>query len=465
MSDVPNVSHRKGLFFTLIGGVVLAVIGFWLFQSGRELGEPSPAEASSESKPNEVSAVRVEIVTPKSGGVDLVTVQPGTVHSYDWADLFSKVSGYLNVQSKDIGDEVSAGQVIAVIDAPELKEEVHRCEASVSQADAKVAQMKAHIDTAEAEKKAALASIGEAQAEVARAVASQSFHKKQFERITDLFQRDAVDEKLVDEAEDEYLASKAGLEAANAHVVTQEAQVTAAEAKIVQAKADLTEAEAQVKVAKAALGRAKVFDEYTRIKSPYDGVVTQRNFHVGHFIRMGDDTSHGPMFTVSRTDKMRVIVEVPDREVPYANPGDRAEVNVDALPGMTFEGEISRIALAEDTDSRTERIEIDLENPKGLLKHGMYGRVAIVLEEGAKDSMSIPSSCLIGDSKDGVGSVFVVDNGKARKKQVKLGKDNGIVVEVLGGLTANDRVIANNNGSVQDGTPVEVVTVASNETE
>lgn len=464
---MPIVRNVLGV---LVGLAVLATAGFWFFQSGSEPGQPNSAEASIEHKPSASSKVRVETVSPTAGGVDIVTVQPGTVHSFDWADLFAKVSGYLKVQSHDIGDRVAAGEVIAVIDAPELKEEVTRCEAEVKQADAKVAQMKAHIDTAEAERKAAVASIAEGEAEIKRAEASQSFHKKQFERVTDLFKRQAVDEKLVDEAEDEYLASKASLEAAKAHVVTQQAQVAAAEAKIVQAKADLTEAEAQVAVAKAALGRAKVFEEYTRIRSPYDGVVTQRNFHVGHFIRMGDETSHGPMYTISRTDKMRVIVEVPDREVPYANPGDQAKVKVDALPDKTFEGTISRIAFAEDADSRSERIEIDLPNPKGILKHGMYGTVTIVLEEGAKNSMRIPSSCLIGDSKDGKGTVFVVENGHAVKKPIELGKDNGIVVEVIDGLNTSDRVIANNNGAVQDGTAVDVVTtgnaaVASNETE
>ena len=452
--------RRKWLFLSLLAGTSLITAALWF--SPYSTGSPSAVQAAPEIPQQQLRGLRVETITPQAGGVDRVTVQPGTVHAFDWADLFSKVSGYLKEQNHDIGDKVKAGEVIAVIDAPELKEEVERCKASVRQQEARVKQMEAYIKTAKAQKKADEAAIAEARAEVNRAQATLSYRSKQYRRIQELFRLKSVDEQLVDETEDQYLAAQASLEAAKAHVLTQEAQVTAAEAKIVQAKADLGEAHAQVSVAQAELGKAQVFYDYTKIRSPYDGVVTQRNYHVGHFIRTGDDTSHVPIYTVARTDVMRVVVEVPDREVPYANPGDKALVDVDALPGKHFQGTISRIAMAEDPNSRTERIEIDLPNSKEILTHGMYGRVAVTLEAGNQDSVRIPSSCLIGNSEDGVGTVYVVKNGRAEKCQVRLGKDNGIVVEVLDGLTTNDQVVAKNNGGVADGTPVQIVALAAN---
>ncbi len=460
MPGVSNLIRRQWLILSLLAGACVVTAVFWFGPAGSSsVGTPSTAQAAPESS-TQRPLLRVETITPQNGGVDRVTVQPGTVHSFDWADLFSKVSGYLKVQKKDIGEKVKAGEIIAEIDAPELKEDVVRCQASVKQAEAKVEQMKAYIKTAEAQKKAAEASIAEAEADVKRAEATMSYHGKQYKRIQELFRLKSVDEKLVDETEDQYLAAQAALEAAKAHVLTQKAQAVAAEAKIAAAQADLGEAQAQVGVARAQLAHAQVFYDFTKIRSPYDGVVTQRNYHVGHFIRTGDDTAHGPIYTVARTDVMRVIVEVPDRDVPFADNGDKAIVEVDALPGEKFVGKIDRISMAEDTNSRTERIEIDLPNPDGRLRHGMYGGVALTLEEGNKNSVRIPSSCLIGDASDGVGTVYVVSNGRAEKRQIKLGKDNGIVVEVLDGLTTSDRVVAKNNSAVQDGIPVEVVALS-----
>ncbi len=467
MPGTNNSMRRRWLFLSLLAGAGVVTAAFWFGPAGSSsVSSPTPAHAAPETS-QQNRELRVETISPQTGGVDRVTVQPGTVHSFDWADLFSKVSGYLHEQKYDIGDKVKAGEVIAVIEAPELKEEVTRCTATVTQAKARVDQMIARVDTAKAEKEAAKAAIAEAQADQQRAEATLSYQGKQYQRMQDLFRRKAVDEKLVDETEDQYLAAKAAVEAAKAHVITQQAQVTAATAKIAQADADLGEARAQVGVANAELAHAQVMYDYTNIRSPYDGVVTQRNYHVGHFIRTGDDTSHGPLYTISRNDRMRVIVEVPDREVYFANPGDTAVVEVDALTGKKFQGKISRIAMAEDTNSRTERIEIDLANPtdpthpEGILKHGMYGAVAITLEAGNKDSVRIPSSCLIGDAKDGEGTVYVVRNGRAEKRQIRLGKDNGIVVEVLDGLNANDQVVAKNNSAVEDGTPVQVVALTS----
>src|SRR5581483_5395262 len=116
---------------------------------------------------------------------------------------------------------------------------------------------------------------------------------------------------------------------------------------------------------------------YSKIVSPYNGVITARNFHVGDFIRAADQGASRPLLDVAKTDLMRVVVQIPDKDVPFAGPGDTAVVEIDALPGKKFNGKVSRIANAEDSQTRTMRTEIDLANADGILREGMYGRATV----------------------------------------------------------------------------------------
>jgi RND family efflux transporter MFP subunit len=266
----------------------------------------------------------------------------------------------------------------------------------------------------------------------------------------------SIDERLVDEKLDEMEAARAAETATKAAVLTAKAQVGAAEAKVDQARADLTDAEAKVEVEQATLGKAKVFVDYTKIISPYDGVVTKRNFFRGAFIRSPDQGGLVPLLAISRTDLMRVVIQVPDRDVPFISPGNSARVQIDALPGSEFKGKVSRMADAEDPETRTMRVEIDLPNPQNTLREGMYGRVTVRLSQ-VSDALTIPSSCLVGTIQDGEAEVFVVHDGVARRRKIRVGADNGLRMEVLGGLTAKDSVIRRHNGPVKDGTHVQVV--------
>ena len=105
---------------------------------------------------------------------------------------------------------------------------------------------------------------------------------------------------------------------------------------------------------------------------------------------------------VERTDLLRVVAQVPDLDVPWAVRGRPATVEIDALPGESFHGVISRTAASEDPQSRTMRVEIDLPNPSGRLRPGMYGQVTIKLRTD-RNGLLIPASCLAGPQKDGKG--------------------------------------------------------------
>ena len=138
--------------------------------------------------------------------------------------------------------------------------------------------------------------------------------------------------------------------------------------------------EAGVAVAQANLEKSEVRLAFATIRAPFDGVVTQRNFFPGDFIRSANQGGNEPLLTVQRVDKMRMIVAVPDRDVPFVDVGAAVEVEIDALPGKKWLAKVSRIAGFEDPRTRTMRVEIDLPNPTGQIRPGMNGKATIVLE-------------------------------------------------------------------------------------
>src|SRR5262249_14729183 len=154
-------------------------------------------------------------------------------------------------------------------------------------------------------------------------------------------------------------------------------------AKIELGDADVEEALAVVKVAEAERQKTEEQLKYATLRAPFDGVISQRSVFAKHFIRAATlSSTQPPLLTVERIDTMRIVVMVPDRDIPYTDVGDEATVEIDAMPGKVFKATIARIASSEDAQTRLMRVEIDLPNPTGKICQGMYGKVTIVLDKG-----------------------------------------------------------------------------------
>jgi RND family efflux transporter MFP subunit len=443
--------------YWILGVAALVAVGA-VFRVATSRHEPKVHAAvakgnSRESNGSRTAGTAVRVVKPSTGGIERTTTQPGTVESFDFADLFAKVSGYLSRQDVDIGDKVTKGQVIAELSVPELREELRQAKAALTQAHAQVEQMTARVATAEADFEAATAMIERSKADLKHAEATRSFRKKQFDRITELFELKSIDERLVDEKEEQLDAALAAESAAQAAIITTKAQAGAAKARIASAQADLADAQSRVQVAEAAVAKAQVFVDYTQIVSPYNGVITRRSFHLGDFIRAADQGGREALLTVARTDKMRVVVQVPERDVPYTSPGNAALVELDALAGKKFERVVSRVANSEDRVTRAMRTEIDIENPDGELRDGMFGRVTIHLDRTA-GGLTVPSTALVSEAEGKKFFVFIVRKGRAQRVPVKIGHDSGVRVEILSGLQPDDLVVLRPGNDVKDGTAV-----------
>jgi HlyD family secretion protein len=413
-------------------------------------------------------SVSVEVINPREGGIDRMCVQPGTLEAFEAATLYAKVSGYLAEQKVDIGSVVREGDVLARISVPEYEKQVKMDTAEVRLADAKVDQTTAAVETAVADTKAKTAAVALAKAEVKSKTAYRSYREKERNRITTLAAKDAIDHSVVDEQEYQYQAAYAAELVAGEAVKASIEIEAAARATIIQAEANLKRARAEVDVAKARLEQAQVLLDYTVIRSPYTGVVTKRSFHVGDFIgSAGPVGNRVPLLAVERTDVMRVVVYVPDRDVPYVKCGNPAIVEIDALPAAPFKTvgknkvEVSRSAESEDPHSRMMRTEVDLENRDGKLRRGMFGRVTLTLSPGGPAAVRIPSIAMVGKAEGGKASVRVLQGDAFHLVAVRYGIDNGTEVEILSGLTIADRVVVRANAPLEDGTTVTVTQTES----
>jgi len=447
--------------FGLIGLALSMVAGggfFWLTwgQEQHKKSEPKESAAGAESATRALEA-RVKVVHPRRGGMERTTYQPGTIRAFEFAPLYSKVSGFVQNLKVDRGSRVHEGDLLLEVYDPEKHVAVLQAGAALDHARAAEAQAEARVKVAEAGVLAAIAKQGEAQAKLEEMIAQRDYRKKQYERILALAERDAIEQRLVDEQLDQWHASEASVRSAEAGIKTAAALYAEANADVEKAQADVKAAKAQIEVASANLAMAKVFVEYTKITSPYRGVVTFRgeSVHRGSFIRAASEGAGEPLLTVAVTDRMRTIVLVPDRDVPFCKVGDPATVQVDALGGRVFHGTVSRMAESEDLKDRNMRVEIDLPNPDGALKDGLFGRARILLEKMITN-LTIPSQCLIERNGRGEGAVLVVRGGEVHRTNVQVGLDNGLLVEVVSGLAEGDQVILQPDASIANGTRVQV---------
>lgn len=412
-----------------------------------EKGQTTAPEVDAEEQDTKIP---VKVIKPEKGATERLATQPGSIQAYESVRLFAKVPGFLKKQNVDIGDRVKKGAVLAVIDVPELQAQVKRNKAAVKQAGSRVDQMKARVVSTEADLKAAKAAVTRAEATAKSAGAWVRYRHLQLDRMESLFKSNSIELKLVDEAKEHFEASVETELAAKETITVNKAKVDAALAKIAQANADVEEAKAEIEVTQAELEKAEVQVAFATITAPFDGVIGQRAFFPGDYVRSANEGGNNePLLTVHRTDLMRVIVQIPDRDVPFTDPGDKAEVRIDALPGPPLKAKVSRIASFEDPQTRLMRVELDLLNPTGKICHGMYGQVTIVLDE-EKELVSIPSSCLVGKHDDGKGTVYVVREGYAHQINVRVGTDNGLRVVVLGGLDADEKVILHPGNRLSD---------------
>ncbi len=342
----------------------------------------------------------VAIITPKPGPAKQSLVLPATVQAWYEAPIYARVTGYLKDWYFDYGAHVKKGDVLAVIEAPDL-------DAQLAAAQEKLKSAQAVVKVREAE--------------------------KQFAESTYQRWRDSPP-GVVSVQEQE----------------SKQADYNSALSRLTAAYADVGQDQGEV-------DRLNEFENFKKIVAPFDGVVTARETDIGALINAGSGTGggNGPeLFKVADIRQMRIYVQVPQQLSAGIRPGLTADLTLPQYPDKTFKSTVATTSSAINMAARTLLVELHADNPDGLLQPGAYAQVKFDLP-GNPDVVRIPTSALVF-REEGLQVAILGPGDKVEMKGVTLGRNLGADVEVVKGLSASDRVINSPPDSLSTGDVVHV---------
>lgn len=189
--------------------------------------------------------------------------------------------------------------------------------------------------------------------------------------------------------------------------------------------------------------------DYTKIRAPIDGVISERYIKIGNTIRVGD-----PVFRVTSFDPLVVYLHVPEREYRQISPGQPVAIDIDALTGKRTFASVTRVSPVVDPETGTFKITIEIRDDERRIKPGMFGRMSVVYDTH-ENVLQVPRSAIVEDM--GNETVFVVEDGKAVRRTVQTGYGNEGMVEITDGLNETDAVVTVGQAGLKPDAKVTVV--------
>jgi HlyD family secretion protein len=404
---------------------------------------------------------RVTAGPPVKKTLQLFSEQPGRVVAFEETPILSKLPGYVESVYFDIGDQVTKGQVLVRIHAPEYHDQLEQKRGMLGQAEAQVKQTEAVVAAAQAAANSATAMVALAEAGIGRTDAEYARWDSEYKRMRQLVSKGSVTPKLVDETSSQFQAADAARKEALARIESAKAKQRESEANILTAFADVDAAKAKLKVAQSDIDQAATMITYTELTSPFDGHVTSRRVDAGHYVQPAGASNAQPLMTIANVDKVRVFVNVPESEAVWVDAGfddpesgDPVTIASPSLPAGKIESRVTRSNRQLDPQSRTLAVEIEIENSGLRIMPGAFVTTKILLEQ-RDDVMTLPIGAIV-KTEEGAGCRIVVD-GKIEHRPIELGLRVGDEVEVESGLAGTESVVLVRAFSLQAGQPVEVI--------
>ena len=328
-------------------------------------------------------------------------------------DVYAKESGYIKDLKVDYGTHVKAGQVMAVLEIPELEAQLQ-------------------VDLAEI--KNASNQVTRAEHELSRYQAQYKALHLEYTRLSGVFesQPGLVAQQEVDDAQGKDLAASSQVDAAQAALEAAQSQLAASKAKLVHDQS--------------------LFD-YSRITAPFSGVVTERYANLGTLMQAGtgSSTQAMPLVRLSQDDLFRLVIPVPEAYVRYIKIGDPVSVRVPSL-NRSFPGKVARFSVDVRSDTRTMHTEVDVPNPQRLLVPGLYAEADLQLDR-KENIASVPIQAL--SHAGGRTSVFIVGaNGTLEQRPVEIGLQTSSDAEVVSGLNEGEQVVVSDRSGLKPGEKV-----------
>lgn len=372
------------------------------------------SRASAEKAPK---AIRAKLLTVTHRELRRDVEAVGSLFAYDEVVVSSEIEGRVEKVLADVGDRVATGQALVKVAPVEMELSAEQQRASYQQAKARLGLPEGHDD---------LKNLDEA-AEVKRARAALDDAQQKFSRTQSLF--------------DEGLISKGNFEEVEANFKSARAAYDMARQSVENLRAELLQKRASMNLAEKKLAD-------TLIRAPFAGQVKERNVTQGQFLKV-----QTPVMTIVNIDPLRVRIKVPEKVAGWIAIGQPVSVAVEAFPGKSFLGKVSRMSPSVDTQTRTLELEALLDNKQGLLKPGFFAKATI--ESAQIDSvLMVPNDAV--RYVFGVYKIFTVEGNALKEKEVKLGERSGDEVEIVGGLRDKERIALPTEGQeFRDGAPVE----------
>jgi RND family efflux transporter MFP subunit len=307
---------------------------------------------------------------------------PGELIAFQQVDLYAKVTSFVQKLNVDIGSQVSTGQLLAILEAPEL--------------NAQLAEAQSRLKSQEA-----------------IFLASRANYERLFE--------------------------------------TSQTPGTVSQNDIDQALAKKNSDSAQLAAANSAYRVIVDTRNYLEIRAPFSGVISSRNVNLGAYVGPSGKGSELPIFTLQEQVKLRLAISVPESYTGYFHSGMMVHFRVQSLPGQSFSAAVRRLAGALDARLRSERIEMDIDNPKKTLLPGMVAEVEIPLP-ASDSSFVIPSSAFVNSTERTF--VIRIKDHKAEWVNVQKGRESGGKLEIFGDLHSGDLLVDAANEEIRDGSTV-----------
>jgi RND family efflux transporter MFP subunit len=354
--------------------------------------KPNHSANAAESKVVPVvRAVREKLQTDATLQAEFIPYQDIMVHA--------KVSGYVSMIKVDIGDRVKQGDLLATLEIPELQDSINKAKARLSATEQEIDEARANYTN--------LHLIYQRLADVAKA------------------HPNLVAQQDLDTAKSKEVAALGALGAAQQH--RDEAQ--------------------------AELGRLNTLAAYENVTAPFDGIITKRFADLGSLIQAGtsSDTQSLPLVQLAQDSLLRLRFPVPEAQTPFIENGRKVEVTVPALD-RTFIGTIIRYAWLINRSTRTMTTEVDVENPQGVIKAGMYAYVKLPLRV-ANQALAVPLQALSNGDNPTV--LVLAKDGRLEERKVKVGIRTAEKAEIVSGLVKGDPVVVGNRAGLDAGEKVK----------
>jgi RND family efflux transporter MFP subunit len=331
-------------------------------------------------------------------------------------DVYAKESGYVKKLMVDYGSRVRAGEIMAILEIPELEAQLHQDQAEIKNASNQATR---------------------AMHELQRYQAQYNALHLQYTRLNSVFQSQPgiVAQQEVDDAQGKDLAASSQVDAG---------------------QAALEAAQSQLSVSKAKLSHDQSLFDYSRITAPFSGVVTERYANLGTLVQAGTNSQAAPIVKLSEDDLFRLVIPVPESYVRYIHIGDPVDVRVPSL-NKTFPGKVARFSVDVKEATRTMHTEVDVKNRDRALMPGLYADADVALEH-RDDIPTIPLQAV--NHEGNKTTVFIVGkNNEIDDREITLGLQTVSDAEVISGLAEGERVVVSDRSGLRPGETVHPQTV------